>query len=168
MASSNIEFDINVSSSVDSNSNNTKTNCHSNMRSGEQVCIYNVSGSLSVDTSPSVLSYGFIPLQELSRILSYAHNTQTHITDYVQLHKILQNSHTPNCMSHQLIVPSGLNINKWEEYLQGYWDHQAHIFLKIWLPSRHISHPAISGVQLHSQSHISIMPPHSCERLPQY
>ena len=23
-----------------------------------------------------------------------------------------------------IVVPSGLNINKWEEYLQGYWDHQ--------------------------------------------
>ena len=80
MASSNVEFDINVNSSVDSNSNNsnnTKTNGHSNMRSGEQVCIYNVSGSLSADISSSVLSYGFILLQDLSRIPSYAHNTQT-------------------------------------------------------------------------------------------
>ena len=86
MASSNIDFDTNVISSVDNNScssNSTKIDFNSNVCSGEQVCIYNVSCSPSVASSPSVLSYGFIPLQELSRIPSNAQNTQTHITDYV-------------------------------------------------------------------------------------
>lgn len=37
---------------------------------------------------------------------------------------------TPNCIDHQLRVPSGFNIELWEHYLSDNWDQQLIFFIK--------------------------------------
>ena len=85
--------------------------------------------SPSMASSPSANLGSF--LQELSRIPSYAHNIQTHITDYVQLHKILQHSHTPTYESSAHNTSGLIIVGK---ISQTYWDHQLIFFSKYGFP----------------------------------
>ena len=77
--------------------------------------------------------YGFIPLQPLCRLFDNGSNHGLSM-GYLGMHQLLCEFDTPNCISHQLRIPTDLNIPLWDSILNGHRDHQLIIFLKYGFP----------------------------------
>ena len=76
--------------------------------------------------------FGFIPLADFN-IPVQDKNVSLDVS-HLQRHEIVKNSGKHNFMGPQILVPSQLNIEKWEEVLKGYWDRQLIYLLKYGFP----------------------------------
>ena len=64
--------------------------------------------------------FGFIPLGNL--VLPNSDDRNSPMKDIIALHNIVKQSGSHNFIGAQIEVISQLNPDKWQKYLQGYWD----------------------------------------------
>ena len=76
--------------------------------------------------------FGFIPLGDLK--LSQAVSVKQTSLDPLQLHQKIKNSGESNYMLSQIMVKSQLNPDVWENLLQGYWDKQLPLMVRLGFP----------------------------------
>ena len=72
--------------------------------------------------------FGFIPLQ--NQILPNKDHINPSMPDVLKTHKIISNSGTYNFLDCQIEVPSQLNADVWEKYLDKYWDSQLKFLIR--------------------------------------
>ena len=72
--------------------------------------------------------FGFVPLSDLK--IPSKNNFKCVTTDTCKQHEIVRSSGSPNFLDVQLLVNTNLNLDKWEKYLNGYWDEQLLFLLK--------------------------------------
>ena len=76
--------------------------------------------------------FGFIPLGDL--LLLNSDNRNSPMQDIIALHKMVKQSETYNFMAAQFQVISQLHPDKWQKYLQDYWDEQLCALLRYGFP----------------------------------
>ena len=76
--------------------------------------------------------YGFIPLGELQCPDKDVKNCID--SDLITIHNHVKNTRKFNFMEAQICVPSQLNVDKWQTYLEGYWDKQLLFLLRYGFP----------------------------------
>ena len=76
--------------------------------------------------------FGFIPLGDL--VLPNSDDRNPPMKDIIALHNIVKQSGTHNFIGAQIEVISQLDPDKWQKYLQGYWDEQLCALLRYGFP----------------------------------
>ena len=76
--------------------------------------------------------FGFIPLQD--QIIPSQDHGNPSMTDVLKMHEIISNSDTYNFLDCQIQVPSQLNADVWEKYLDKYWDSQLKYLIRYGFP----------------------------------
>ena len=77
--------------------------------------------------------FGFIPIYGLKGRVYDRHENNT-CQNIMELHQKLRNDGRPNYVALQIPVSSKLNPQKWEKYLQNYWDWQLPLLIKYGFP----------------------------------
>ena len=76
--------------------------------------------------------YGFIPLNGIPSTING--RTHYHVMEPLEAHQLLKNEKIPNYLGLRIPVASDINVDLWEQLLQGYWDTQLPQFLRYGLP----------------------------------
>ena len=76
--------------------------------------------------------YGFIPLGEFQ--CPEKDSKKCTDGDLITIHNYVKETKKFNFMGAQICVPSQLNVDKWQTYLEGYWDKQLPFLLRYGFP----------------------------------
>ena len=83
--------------------------------------------------SQSDFQFGFIPLGDQLMPTQSFHNSMPN-GSLIDAHYVIRHSGKPNFFGARIPVTSQLNVDKWEELLQGYWDQQLLQLLRFGFP----------------------------------
>ena len=76
--------------------------------------------------------FSFIPLQD--QIIPSHNHKNPSMSDVLKMHEIIRDSDTCNFLDCQIQVPSQLNADVWEKYLDKYWDSQLKFLIRYGFP----------------------------------
>ena len=76
--------------------------------------------------------YGFIPLGDF--ICPDEDNRKPHTADLLDIHNHVKSTGNFNFMDAQVSVPSQLRLDRWDAYLEGYWDNQLKFLIRYGFP----------------------------------
>ena len=87
--------------------------------------------------------FGFIPLQY--QVFPVKDNRNPSMAYVLENHKVISNLDSYNFLTFQIKVPSQLNADVWEKYLDKYWDSQLKYLIRYGFPldfnnNIHLSH----------------------------
>ena len=76
--------------------------------------------------------YGFIPLGYF--ICPDKDNRKPHTADLLDIHNHVKSTGNFNFMDAQISVPSQLRVDRWDAYLEGYWDDELKFLIRYGIP----------------------------------
>ena len=81
----------------------------------------------------SDFQFGFIPLDDQLMPTQFSHNNLSN-GSLIDAHYVIRQTGKPNFWGARIPVTSQLNVDKWEELLQGYWNQQLLQLLRFGFP----------------------------------